>query len=235
MRKPSRRVVFGFLLFALIAAAILLSSNSGELWREARAWIVETRQVVDDNLLLAAAIYFAVYVAVTGLSLPSATAMSVIGGALFGRWLGTGLAIMACTIGATLAFWSSRYLFRAWVLRKFGHRLRWLNAGMVRDGPFFLLSLRLMAIFPFFVLNMVIALTPVRTRVHVWTTFLGMLPVTFLIANAGTAIASVDDPARVLSWEIVASLALLALVPQIVRKLVRRTRPLQETANASGA
>jgi len=235
MRKPSRRVVFGFLLFALIAAAILLSPNSGELWREVRAWIVETRQVVDDNLLLAAVIYFAVYVAVTGLSLPSATAMSVIGGALFGRWLGTGLAITACTIGDTLVFWSSRYLCRTWVLRESGHRLSWLNAGMVRDGPFFLLSLRLMAIFPFFMLNMVIALTPVRTRVYVWTTFLGMLPVTFLIANAGTAIASVDDPARVLSWEIVASLALLALVPQIVRKLVRRTRPLQETANASGA
>ena len=222
MRAPSRRVILGTILIAAIAAALILQPDRHELWREFRERIVELRHWVDANFLLAVALYFGAYVAVTGLSLPSATAMTVVGGALFGRWLGTGLALSALTIGATLAFWSARYLFRPWVLRKFGGRLARLNAGIARDGAFYLLSLRLMAIFPFFVLNVVLALTTARTRTYIWTTALGMLPVVFLLANAGTAIANVDDPALVLSWDVVVGLVLLAVVPQIIRRLIRR-------------
>ncbi len=235
MREPSRRVVLGCLLFGIIVGTILLLPNSAELWSDVRSRIVDTQEYVDDHLVFSALIYFSIYVAVTALSLPTATMMSVIGGALFGRWLGTGLVLSAATLGATLAFWSSRYLFRSWVLRKFGHRLHWLNAGMERDGPFFLLSLRLMAIFPFFALNMLIALTPVRTGTYVWTTWLGMMPVSFLIVSAGRKIASVDDPAHVLDWELFVCLALLAVVPLIVRWVARRNRHYQETPDASRA
>ena len=126
MREPSRRVVLGCLLFGIIVGTILLLPNSAELWSDVRSRIVDTQEYVDDHLVFSALIYFSIYVAVTALSLPTATMMSVIGGALFGRWLGTGLVLSAATLGATLAFWSSRYLFRSWVLRKFGHRLNYI-------------------------------------------------------------------------------------------------------------
>jgi len=222
-------------LVGVIASAILFLPGTRELWGEVRGRIVEAQTLVDAYPLRSAAIYFAVYVAVTGLSLPSATMLSVIGGAFFGRWFGTGLALTAATCGATLAFWSSRYLFRNWVMRRFGHRLHGLNAEMERDGPLFLLTLRLMAVFPFFVLNMLLGLTPVRTHTYVGATCLGMLPATFLIVSAGTKIGEVDDPARVLDWQLVACLALAALLPLTLRRLLRRKPTFQGTPDASRA
>jgi pyruvate/2-oxoglutarate dehydrogenase complex dihydrolipoamide dehydrogenase (E3) component/uncharacterized membrane protein YdjX (TVP38/TMEM64 family) len=170
--------------------------------------------------VLTASVYFAVYVIVTGLSLPGAVVMTLVGGAIFGLLWGTLIVSFASTIGATLAFLASRFLFRDAVHRRFGDSLRGANAGVERDGPFYLFGLRLVPIFPFFVINLVMGLTPMRTWTYCWVSQVGMLPGTLVYVNAGTRIAAVDSPAGLLSPDLLGAFALLALFPLVARRLV---------------
>lgn len=174
--------------------------------------------------LLVAALYFAAYVAVTALSLPGAAVMTLAGGALFG--LGWGLLIVsfASTIGATLAFLVSRHLLRDSVHARFGERLRAIDAGIARDGAFYLFSLRLVPAFPFFLINLLMGLTPIRTRTFYWVSQLGMLPGTLVYVNAGTELGAVDSLAGVLSPGLVASFVLLGLFPLLARELLARVQ-----------
>lgn len=170
--------------------------------------------------VLVAALYFAAYVAVTALSLPGAAVMTLAGGALFG--LGWGLLIVsfASTIGATLAFLVSRHLLRDSVHARFGARLRAIDEGIARDGAFYLFSLRLVPAFPFFLINLLMGLTPIRTRTFYWVSQLGMLPGTLVYVNAGTELGAVDSLAGVLSPGLVASFVLLGLFPLLARWMV---------------
>ncbi|HZT82888.1 MAG TPA: TVP38/TMEM64 family protein [Gemmataceae bacterium] len=195
-------------------------------WDYLRGNLDRLQALAGEHLLLAAAAFFAVYVAVTALSLPAATALSLIAGAVFGRWLGTGIVLFAATLGATLAFLSSRYVFRDWVQRRFGRRLEAINRGVEKDGAYYLFTLRLVPAVPFFLINLGMGLTPLRTWTFAWVSLVGMLPGTFLYVNAGTAIASVDSPAGVLSPGVILSLTLLGVVPFGMRLLIRhRVRP----------
>ena len=177
-----------------------------------------------DSPLLVAALYFAAYVAVTSLSLPGAAVMTLAGGALFG--LGWGLLIVsfASTIGATLAFLVSRHLLRDSVHARFGERLRAIDQGIARDGAFYLFSLRLVPAFPFFLINLLMGLTPIRTRTFYWVSQLGMLPGTLVYVNAGTELGAVDSLAGVLSPGLVASFVLLGLFPLLARWGVERVQ-----------
>ncbi len=185
------------------------------------AWQTDARQHLPRTLLL----FFLVYLSAVALSLPVATVLTLLAGALFGRWLGTGVVSLASTLGATLAFLGSRYLFRDLVQRRFGARLRGLNEGVARDGAYYLLTLRLLPVFPFFLVNLGMALTPLPLRTFCWASLVGTLPGTFLYANAGEALAGIESPRDILSPGVLISLALLAVVPLAVRRLVRRRNP----------
>jgi pyruvate/2-oxoglutarate dehydrogenase complex dihydrolipoamide dehydrogenase (E3) component/uncharacterized membrane protein YdjX (TVP38/TMEM64 family) len=178
----------------------------------------------EDSPLMVAALYFAAYVAVTALSLPGAAVMTLAGGALFG--LGWGLLIVsfASTIGATLAFLVSRHLLRDSVHARFGERLRAIDQGIARDGAFYLFSLRLVPAFPFFLINLLMGLTPIRTRTFYWVSQVGMLPGTLVYVNAGTELGAVDSLAGVLSPGLVASFVLLGLFPLLARWLLERVQ-----------
>lgn len=181
----------------------------------------EWQEYAAQHPVLAVLVYFAVYVAVTGLSLPGAAILTLVGGALFGRWQGTAVVSVASTTGATLAFLLCRYLLRDAVQRRFGDRLQAINRDVQTDGPFYLLTLRLVPLFPFWMVNAVMALTPLRVRAFWWVSQLGMLPGTFLYVNAGTELGRVRSPADVLSWPLLLSFALLGVVPLLVRKGVQ--------------
>lgn len=170
--------------------------------------------------LLLALIYFVVYVLVTAFSLPGAAVMTLVGGALFG--LGWGLLIVsfASTIGATLAFLIARSLLRDWVQEKFSNYLAAINAGVEKDGEFYLFSLRLVPVFPFFVINLVMALTPIKPWPFYWVSQLGMLAGTAVYVNAGTRLAQLDSLAGILSPELIAAFVLLGVFPWIARALV---------------
>src|SRR5262249_40037385 len=161
-------------------------------------------------------LFFVVYVTGTGLSLPVAVWLSLLAGYLFGRWLGTSVVILAATCGATLAFLSSRYLFRDAVQRRFGTRLRVINEGVMRDGAFYLFALRLVPVVPFFLINLGMGLTTMRVWTFAWVSLVGMLPGTFTYVNAGGALRDLQKPSDILSGNVVLALALLGLLPLLL-------------------
>ncbi|MCC8986502.1 MAG: FAD-dependent oxidoreductase [Candidatus Contendobacter sp.] len=168
----------------------------------------------------AAGIFFAVYVAVTGLSLPGAAIMTLAAGAIFGVLWGTVMVSFASTIGATLAFLASRFVLRDGVQGKLGDKLKAINVGVEKEGGFYLFTLRLIPIFPFFVINLVMGLTPIRAWTFYWVSQIGMLAGTLVYVNAGTQLAQINSLKGILSPELLASFALLGIFPLIARKIV---------------
>jgi uncharacterized membrane protein YdjX (TVP38/TMEM64 family) len=203
-------------------------------WEFARGHLDEIQTWVHQHYLPALTASALLYVAVTGLSLPVATLLSLLIGALFGRWIGMGLVSISATAGATLAFLSSRYLFREWVQRRFAGRLDGLNRGVEKDGAYYLLTLRLVPLFPFFLINLGMGLTHMPVRTFSWVSLIGMLPGTFLYVNAGASIGSLESPADVASPGVLASFALLGVVPLLLRKVLLRDRRTDDVSPENG-
>jgi len=172
--------------------------------------------------------YMAVYIIVTALSLPGAAVMTLAGGALFGLLGGTVVVSFASTIGATCAFLASRFFLRDWVQERFGARLHTVNEGMQKEGAFYLFSLRLIPVFPFFIINLLMGLTKMRITTYFWVSQLGMLPATAVYVNAGNELAKIDSLATILSPGLIASFVLLGLFPITVKKVMERFRQARD-------
>ena len=174
----------------------------------------------DANPILYIAGFFILYVAVTGLSIPGAAIMSLVAGALFGVLMGTIIVSFASTLGATLALLSARFVLRDWVQGKFGERLRAVDDGLEKDGAFYLFTLRLIPVFPFFVINLLMGLTRIKTRTFFWVSQLGMLPATIVYVNAGTQISRIESTSGLLSPTLIASFVALAFFPWAAKAIV---------------
>jgi uncharacterized membrane protein YdjX (TVP38/TMEM64 family) len=174
----------------------------------------------NDHPVLATAIYALVYIAVTSLSLPGATILTLAGGVVFGLLWGTVIVSFASSIGATLAFLAARFLFRDAVSVKFGHQLKEIDAGIAHDGAFYLFTLRLVPLIPFFVINLVMGLTALKTRTFYWVSQAGMLAGTLVYVNAGTQLVKIESLSGILSPALVGSFALLGVFPIIAKKIV---------------
>ena len=173
-----------------------------------------------ENPLLVLAAFFLAYVAVTAASLPGAAVMTLAAGALFGLVVGTILVSFASTLGATLAFLSARYLLRDRIEARFGARLAAINAGLARDGPFYLFTLRMIPLFPFFVVNLVMGLTRMPVLTYMWVSQVGMLLGTIVYVNAGTQLAQIDSLAGIASPAVLGSFVLLGIVPWLAKGIV---------------
>ena len=167
-----------------------------------------------------AAVYFLIYVVSTALSLPGAAIITLAGGAIFGLGWGTFIVSFASTMGATLAFLMSRFVLRSSIEDKFGNRLAEINKGIAKDGAFYLFTLRLIPVVPFFVINLVMGLTKMKARTFYWVSQLGMLAGTLVYVNAGTQLAQIDSLQGILSPGLIGSFVLLGLFPLIARKIV---------------
>lgn len=170
--------------------------------------------------LLVIALFFLGYVAVTALSLPGAAIMTLAAGAIFGLVTGTIIVSFASSIGATLAFLASRTVLRDWVQAKFGDRLKAINEGVERDGAFYLFSLRLVPAFPFFLVNLLMGLTPIKTRTYYWVSQLGMFLGTIVYVNAGTQLAAIGSLSDIASPGLLLSFAALGLLPWVGRGIM---------------
>ena len=173
-----------------------------------------------DNPWQSVSLFFVIYVIVTALSLPGATIMTLAIGAIFGLATGTILVSFASTLGATLAFLIARFLFQDTVQERFGDKLKALNAGIEKDGAFYLFGLRLVPLFPFFVINLVMGLTPIRTWTFAWVSQVGMLAGTLVFVNAGTQLAKIDSLSGILSPGLILSFVLLGIFPLVARKIL---------------
>ncbi len=185
------------------------------------------KQVADDvgafydrNPALVIGAFFLIYVAVTAASLPGAAIMTLAAGALFGLVTGTIVVSFASTIGATLAFLASRYVLRDTIEARFGDRLKAINAGLERDGAFYLFTIRMIPLIPFFVVNLVMGLSRIKTWTYAWVSQVGMLLATIVFVNAGTQLAQIESTSGLLSPAVLGSFVLLAIVPWIAKGII---------------
>lgn len=177
-----------------------------------------------EQQLLTIAAYMLIYITATALSLPGAAILTLAGGALFGLFIGTVVISFASTIGATLACIVSRYLLQGWVQKKFADKLQKINHGMEKEGAFYLFTLRLVPIFPFFIINLVMGLTKIPIRSFYWVSQLGMLPATVVYVNAGQELGKIDSLSGILSPGLLFSFVLLGIFPLAAKKIVTHLR-----------
>lgn len=167
-----------------------------------------------------ASFFVVIYIAVTALSLPGAAIMTLAAGAMFGMMWGTALVSIASTAGATLAMLASRYLFRESVQNRFNSQLEKFNQGIDEEGAFYLFTLRLVPVVPFFIINLVMGLTRISVPVFFLVSQVGMFAGTLVYVNAGTRLADVDSLAGILSLQLIAAFALLGILPLLSRRVI---------------
>ncbi len=178
-----------------------------EAWRAAHPW-------------RAFAAFFAVYIAFTSASLPAASLLTILAGAIFGLGWGVLLVSFASAIGATVAMLAARFVLRDWVQGRFGDRLRGINAGVAREGGFYLFTLRLIPAVPYFLINLAMGLTSIRAWTFYWVSQVAMFPATVLYVNAGTQLARLESLRGILSWQLIGAFVLLGIFPLAAKKAV---------------
>ena len=173
-----------------------------------------------DNPLIVLGTYFFIYLTSTAFSVPGATVLTLAGGALFGLVAGTLVVSFASTIGATLAMLISRLLLKDWVQNSFADQMIKINSGIIKEGTFYLFALRLLPAVPFFVINLVMGLTPIRTVTFFWVSQIGMLPATLVYVNAGSELGKVQTFDDIISSSLIISFLLLGIFPLLIKKIV---------------
>ena len=168
--------------------------------------------------------YIAIYIAVAALSLPGAVVLTLAAGALFGLVAGTVSVSIASTVGATLACFVSRFILQKWVQEKFADKLVAINRGVEKEGAFYLFSVRLIPVFPFFVINLVMGLTKMPLRTFFWVSQLGMLPGTIVFVNAGKELGQIESAAGILSPSLLISFVILGIFPITAKKIMQKVR-----------
>ncbi|WP_376876649.1 FAD-dependent oxidoreductase [Albirhodobacter sp. R86504] len=227
MKKP---ILFAVLAVIAVVMAMLLRPYFPDL-AGVRDLLAQAQGWRDANFSLLFSAYFFAYVAVTAFSLPIATWLTLGAGALFGFWGGLLLASFASTIGATLAFLAARYLLRDWVRARLGARADKIDAGLQRDGAFYLFTLRLIPVVPFFAVNLLMGLAPISALMFYGVSQLGMLAGTAVFVNAGTQLAQIDSLSGIVSPALLASFALLGLMPWIARFILAAIKAKRVYAN----
>ncbi|PNH94883.1 TVP38/TMEM64 family protein [Vibrio diazotrophicus] len=217
----SRKLILGLVLVAVVVFLGIEFSQYLTL-ENAKAQQANLSHYIEQNLLYSALIYFVAYVVITAFSIPGAAVVTLLGAALFGFWFSLALVSFASTIGATLAFLSSRYLLRNWVQQRFSDKLNAINTGVKKDGSFYLFTLRLIPVFPFFLINLLMGLTPISTARYYLVSQLGMLPGTAVYLNAGTQLAEIKTLAGIVSPTVLLSFALLGIFPFIAKWLLSK-------------
>jgi pyruvate/2-oxoglutarate dehydrogenase complex dihydrolipoamide dehydrogenase (E3) component/uncharacterized membrane protein YdjX (TVP38/TMEM64 family) len=215
-----KKILILAVLAALVAGYFIFDIGQYLTLPGIKALAADLAAFQQRNALAVIAGFFVAYVVVTAASVPGAAILTLAAGALFGVVQGTIIVSFASTIGATLAFLSSRYLLRDTIEARFGERLKAINAGLERDGAFYLFSLRMIPVFPFFVVNLVMGLTRIRTWTYAWVSQLGMLLGTIVYVNAGTQLAQIDSLSGIASPAVIGSFVLLGIVPWIAKGII---------------
>ena len=215
-----RQIVLLLLLAMATGAFVALDLGHYLSFEQLKASQASFAQLHAEQPLAVAAVYFLIYVLATAMSIPGAVVITLAGGAIFGLWQGLLIVSFASTVGATLAFLASRFLLRDWVEARFGQRLADINAGVNREGGFYLFTLRLIPVVPFFLINLLMGLTRMKVWTYYWVSQIGMLAGTAVYVNAGTQLAQLDSLQGILSPALLGSFVLLGIFPLIARRIV---------------
>lgn len=216
------RLLLALVMGGLIGAFFALDLGRYLTLDALQAQQAAVAQWVDSHFVSASLLFVLIYVLSTALSLPGASLLTLGGSAVFGVAWGLILVSFASTLGATLAFLSARFLLRDWVTARFGDKLATFQSGMAKEGAFYLLSLRLIPVFPFFLVNLLMGLTPIRVSTYYWISQLGMLPGTFVYVLAGSELGQLTSTGNILSPSLMVALTLLGLMPWLVKKVTAK-------------
>jgi pyruvate/2-oxoglutarate dehydrogenase complex dihydrolipoamide dehydrogenase (E3) component/uncharacterized membrane protein YdjX (TVP38/TMEM64 family) len=217
--KRGKKIIFILIFIGLFAAFFYFDLNKYFSFDYIKSNQTLLSEYVQKNFWLAVAAFFTIYVVATALSFPGAGILTIVGGAIFGLVSGSIIVSFASTIGATLAFLSARFLFRDTVTEKFGAQLEPFEKGIQKDGAFYLLSLRLVPVVPFFIVNLLMGLTSIKTRTYYGFSQLGMLPGTVAYVYVGTQLANINKPSDIISPGILIAFGVLGMLPIVMRKL----------------
>lgn len=215
-----KKVFLLFVIVAVIALSVYVVRAQGLDLTSLRELIAHLRRWQDENAVTLTVVFFLIYVAATALSLPLGAWMTLAAGALLGFWQGLLVVSFASSIGATLAFGAARYFLRDWIRERLTTRAKAVDQGMRRDGPFFLFSMRLIPVIPFFAVNLLMGLTSIRATTFYVVSQAGMLPATAVYVNAGTQLGQLTNVSDVVSPTLLFSFALLGLFPWIARMFI---------------
>ncbi|RJP56916.1 MAG: TVP38/TMEM64 family protein [Deltaproteobacteria bacterium] len=233
MKKDLNKIIIiAVIIIAVVAFKIF---DLGEYL--SLSYIKESRQKFEslyaEHTLPVVAGYMLIYVLVTSVSLPGAAVMTLAGGALFGLLKGAIIVSFASAIGATIACFVSRFILRDWVQGKFGDKLKTVNDGIEREGHFYLFTLRLIPVFPFWLINLFLGLTKMPLRTFYWVSQAGMLPGTIVYVNAGKELAKIDSLSGILSPGLILSFLILGIFPLITKKAMILYKSQKEKINIS--
>jgi uncharacterized membrane protein YdjX (TVP38/TMEM64 family) len=229
----TKKIISLVFIVSLIAAVKLFHLDRYLTLSYLKESLENIKSLYENHRLLVIAGYFAIYVLTTSLSLPGASPLSIVGGAVFGLWTATLVISFASTIGATLACFVSRFLLRDWVQSKFSDKIAKVNEGIEKEGAFYLFTLRLIPLFPFWMINLVMGLTKMPLLKFYWVSQIGMLPGTMVYVNAGKELAKIESVKGIFSPSLIISFALIGIFPIAVKKLVSFYRKRKEK-NAVG-
>jgi uncharacterized membrane protein YdjX (TVP38/TMEM64 family) len=219
MNKQSTKLIIIFILLVLVSCFFYFDVS----YFLTIEYLKENKDIFSDyfnnNKVKTIIIFFIFYIIMTTISFPGATILTLAGGAIFGFWTGFIIISFASSIGATFSFLLSRYFFRDHIQNKFSEKLSLLNKGIEREGAFYLFSLRLIPIFPFFMINVLMGLTPISIIKYYIISQLGMIFGTLIYVNAGVQLSQVDSISSIMSPGLVSSFVLLGLLPILAKKL----------------
>ena len=233
-RTRSPRIYFAFAMMAILAVLFFMGAFSFLSWESIRDNLQSWQATTRANLPLALGIFLFVYILIVSLSIPIASPLSLLAGALFGRWLGTAVVSLGSTTGACVAFLLSRYFFRNALTSRLGDRGLAMLDGIEKKGRYYLFALRLVPVFPFFLVNIGMGLTRISLFAFAVISWIGMLPGTFLYVNAGTALGAIDEPKDLLAPSTIVALAAIGLVPLVLRWLLWRGTTRREVLKVIG-
>lgn len=223
-RADKKKLLLLGVIAALVALFFIFDLNRYLTLESIKASQHDLQTLYQEHTVAVIAGYSIIYILSTALSLPGAAILTLGGAALFGFWTAMVVVSFASTIGASLACVVSRYLLRDWVRAKFGQRLKRMDDGIAKEGAFYLFTLRLVPVVPFFLINLGMGLTSLPIRTFYWVSQLGMLPGTAVYVNAGKELGRIETLSGILSPSLLASFALLGLFPLIARKTLEFLR-----------
>lgn len=215
-----KKILIIVIIISLIAAFFLLDLNQYLTLSYLKQSKDKFENLYTEQTVLVIAVYMIIYIVTTALSLPGATVLTIAGGAMFGLMTGVIIVSFASTIGATLACFVSRYLLRDWIQKKFGDRLSIINEGIENEGSFYLFTMRLIPMIPFFMINLLMGLTRMPLLTFFWVSQVGMLAGTIVYVNAGNELGKIESLSGILSPTLILSFVLIGIFPILTKKLL---------------
>ena len=230
--SPILKIAVIGIIAAIIGAVFAFDLDKYLTLEALKGSLDDLRAAFQANPITFVLIYIVIYALACALSIPGATILTLGAGGIMGLWVGFATVSIASTLGATLACIIARYLLRDYVQNKFGDRLATINNGIEREGGFYLLTMRLVPAFPFFVVNLAMGLTPLKLSTYAVVSWAGMIPGTLVYVNAGTALAEIESTSDILSPRLIISFLLLATLPMIMKWTLKVLKQKRSTSDS---